>query len=142
MKILFIILLFLSIPLAVAQPPEQKSHKLNLEVITHDGKPENWLQHYVPNKQRQIPVQAQFNISHVRAALITDLNAAEKKCSGWQTKNIAYFEFDPALNLKQFKTRINKPCIHKGSARLKLSVATKADKRFYTIGTFKVHPDS
>lgn len=142
MKPLLLLLLFTLIQATAAQPLAKQSDKLKLSVITHDGKPESWLEFYIHNKQRRIPIQASFNISHVRAAIITDMHAVENKCGKTQTQHIAYFSFDPALNLKQFKTRINKPCIFKRKAKLKLEIATKDDKRYYTTQVFKLHPNS
>jgi hypothetical protein len=63
-----------------------------------------------------------------------------KKCGDTHPKNIFYLKIDPELNLKNITTRINKPCIVKRTATLKLRVATKNDHRYYSIGTFSVHP--
>lgn len=142
MKRLIVILLLLGMQGAAAQPAEKKSGKLRLSVITHDGKPESWLEFYIPNNQRRIPVVAEFDIGNVRAAIITDMHAVENKCDESQTRHIAYFAFDPSLNLKKFTTRINKPCIHNRTAKLKLGIATQSDERYYTIGVFTVHPHS
>ena len=143
MKPLLVLALMIMLVQAIAaQPVETHSDKLKLNVITHDGKPESWLQYYIPNNQRAIPIEAVFDIDKVRAAVVTDMHVVENKCDEWQTKHIVYFAFDPTLNLKKFTTRINKPCIYNRTAKLKLHIVTQDKKRYYTIAEFTVHPHS
>lgn len=139
---LFVLLQFSVLTSSFAQPDEYLSDQLMLDVVTHDGNPKSWLQFYIPNNQRKIGIKAKFDIKHVRAAIITDMNAVEKRCSSNALENLVFFSFEPSINLNHFTTRISKPCIYKRTAKLKLRIATKDDKRFFKTFEFSVHPNS
>ncbi len=108
-----IILSICTIAIADDEVKYIQSDKLNISGVLKDQNPENWLRDYgamEPKKEKLIRITAKFDLENVRALIIADMNAVDKKCGPQQLDDLLYLSFDPTKNIKRITTRIHKPC--------------------------------
>lgn len=126
-----------------------QNDKLKILASTHDGKPidkpENWLRFYQlkePSVENRIYITAEFDVPDVKAIIIKDVNALNKKCGPKHMETFLYLAFDPTNNLKKITTRIHKPCFVERKAVFELLVKTSDGKRYHNITTLTANPNA
>ncbi len=139
MRLFVSILFLLSTVSCNASPTYERSDKIGITAITASSDAGDWLKDYVANQRKELPIEVNFNIGQVRAILITDMNVSAGHCKQHKPENILYLAVDPALNIKIFTTRIDKPCLHKRAAELRVQVVTKSEKRYFNIINIPKH---
>lgn len=135
---LYLFLLLILSSAASAESLAIKDERLQINVTGVGKNPKSWLRHREDDKQNSNLLNIRFNIENVRNILITDLNAVDNKCHKDSVQYPFFLELEPNNNIHQIKTRIGYPCLSDRTAKLKLSITTHDDKRYYNEFNFPV----
>ena len=124
-------------------PPTKKSKhfnsdKISIKLQTFDGDPGNFLRLHHFEVERDILISVKVDVKDITFIMISDINAKEDLCGRIHTVNVSSQRFDTPINIGEVFLRIGTPCLHKRSARLRLTVKTERAE-YYREHTFPIH---
>ena len=148
--VVYLLFFFLSTTYVQAEKDKQhtifpkyvESDKIRIIVRTYDDDPKNWLKMYQNSKEKDIPIDVEFDVDDVMLVYIMDVNAEKLRCGHYYPKKILYLYFKKPTNSRGINTPINKPCFYQRSATMKLHVITKKKEYLSRTQTFAIHPSS